>query len=309
MSTPPPSHGLQSPPTPAGPPPAAFGPPPGGYGPPADGYPAPAGGYGAPMGAPVPAPQAYAPPPAQAYAPPPGAQAPYGYGGMPPQPGPQAWPTGNPQAQGGLSCRFCGSVPAVEATIRGHQGFLVIMRFLKLRGPFCRDCGIASHRSMTAKSLWQGWWGIASAIINPITMLINLPQRAKINKLAPPLPGAPRQPMNPGRPVFGRPAVLGFLVPLLAIGLLLWPTPKSPDSAAVGDCVHNRASATVAGSTDDHPDVEVLPCSDPSADARVVGKVSGSGNPDDNCRSYQDSDGYYQHQGADSYTLCLHFLH
>jgi hypothetical protein len=79
----------------------------------------------------------------------------------------------------------------------------------------------------------------------------------------------------------------------------------------VGDCVHNRAGVTTAGATDDHPDVEVLPCSDPSADAKVVGKESGTGNPDDLCRKYPDSDGYYQKQGSssDSYTLCLQFLH
>ncbi len=86
----------------------------------------------------------------------------------------QSFPQQGQAPQGQMACRFCGGYPAVEATVRGHQGLIIIMRFLKLQGPFCRTCGIASVRDMTAKSLWQGWWGIGSAIINPITMLLNI---------------------------------------------------------------------------------------------------------------------------------------
>ncbi|MFJ2776996.1 MULTISPECIES: hypothetical protein [unclassified Kitasatospora] len=246
---------------------------------------------GAPQAGPVPGQQAYGHP----------AAGPDGYAAA----GPAGYPG---YGEAALSCRFCGSVPAVEATIRGHQGFLVIMRFLKLQGPFCRSCGIAAHRSMTAKSLWQGWWGIASLLINPATMLLNLPQRAKINKLAPPLPGAPGQPMNPGKPLFQRVAVLGLLVPLLVIGAIVYNVQSDPSFASVGDCVHNK-NAIVTGVTDNHPDVVVLSCSDPDADARIVGKVKDSSNGETACRQFSDADGYYtEEQGSDQFTLCLHFL-
>jgi hypothetical protein len=86
-------------------------------------------------------------------------------------------------SQGRLTCRFCGGYPAADATVRGHQGLLVLMRFLKLDGPFCRFCGIESVRQMTSKSLWQGWWGIASSIINPVTMLMNIGPMQKFKKL------------------------------------------------------------------------------------------------------------------------------
>jgi hypothetical protein len=197
----------------------------------------------------------------------------------------------------------------VQATIRGHQGFLVMMKFLKLQGPFCRTCGVAAHRGMTEKSLWQGWWGIASAVINPITMLLNLPQRAKINKIGPPLPGAPGQPMNPGRPLFQRAAILGLLIPVLAIGAIVYHTQSDPSYASVGDCVHNKNALVVPGATDTHPDVVVLPCSDPDADAKIVGKVKYSSDGESDCKQFSDADGFYsQDQDGDKFTLCLHFL-
>lgn len=91
----------------------------------------------------------------------------------------------------GPCCRFCGSTPAVNVTVRGHQGFLVMMRFLSLPGPFCRSCGEAAVRRMNLKSLWQGWWGLASLVINPVTMLVNLATLSRIRKLPAPVPPAP----------------------------------------------------------------------------------------------------------------------
>lgn len=214
-------------------------------------------------------------------------------------------PSGLPSYTGyqGLFCRFCHARPAEQATFRGHQGFLVMMRFLKLEGPFCRTCGIATHRAMTAKSLWQGWWGLASMVINPITMLLNLPQRMKINKLAPPAPGAQRPPMDPGRPLFKRFAILGLLVPALVIGAIVFGVRRDPAFASVGDCVHNKSTSM----TD--PDVVVIDCSDPTADARIVGKVKSSSDGESSCRQFSAADGYYwQEQGSDKFTLCLQFL-
>ncbi|MFD8495711.1 hypothetical protein [Amycolatopsis sp. NPDC059657] len=209
---------------------------------------------------------------------------------------------------GGLSCRFCGSVPAEMATFRGHQGLLFIMRFLKLEGPFCRTCGVATHRAMTAKSLWQGWWGLASMVINPITMLINLPQRAKINKLAEPMPGAPGQPMNPGKPLFLRVAIIGLVVPALVVFAIVNAVRHDASYASVGDCVHN-AHTMVSGVEDSHPDVSVIECSDPRADAKIVGKVKDSSAGASACRQFSDADGYYvEEQGRSKFTLCLHFL-
>ncbi|GAA3289530.1 hypothetical protein Dvina_22585 [Dactylosporangium vinaceum] len=165
---------------------------------------------------PQPAPQGYPAPPAHQVQPSyPGQQpyqAPQSYQGQQPYQAPQ--PQGAPLVQ----CRFCGSVPAASVKFRGHQGMIVLMRFLSLDGPFCRDCGLSTFRSMTAKTLVQGWWGYASFIITPITVLINVVKRDKVASLPAPQPspyGGSRQPMDPGKPLLQRPmAIIGLGIPL-----------------------------------------------------------------------------------------------
>ncbi|MFI1280197.1 hypothetical protein ACH4U5_05440 [Streptomyces sp. NPDC020858] len=48
------------------------------------------------------------------------------------------------------------------------------MRFLSLRGPLCRDRGLATYRRLSSDTLWQGWWSPLSFFITPVTLLMNL---------------------------------------------------------------------------------------------------------------------------------------
>ena len=194
------------------------------YGPPQQyghGYPQPPQQYGAPAQYP----QQYGAPPQQ------GQGYPQQY---PPQQGyPAAANPGMPVqgmpvqggACGGMRCRCCGCGPAADVNFRGHQGMIVIMRFLTQRGPFCRDCGLATFRQMTARTLVQGWYGYASFIITPFTVLINLLRRGKVANLpAPqPLPGVPsRAPLDPGAPLLARPsAIIGLAIPFVLFMLLI----------------------------------------------------------------------------------------
>ncbi|MCA6095437.1 hypothetical protein LE181_25125 [Streptomyces sp. SCA3-4] len=131
-------------------------------------------------------------------------------------------PQGQPQFQQGFQghqahtfCRLCGGFPAVEATVRGHQGILIMMRFLSLKGPFCRNCGTSVWRDMTGKTLLQGWWSpLSLVILTPLTLLWNVFVRAKLNKLPPPVPGQPGMQLDPGLPLRKRPAVWGALIPV-----------------------------------------------------------------------------------------------
>jgi len=143
----------------------------------------------------------------------------------PPQPMPQQpMPQGMPQP-GVLQCRLCGCVPAARTTFRGHQGILVVMRFLSLAGPFCHDCGMATYRRMTGDTLLQGWWGYASSVITPVTVLINLTRRGKVANLPAPVPppdGRHGRPLDPGKPLYARPQTwIGLCLPFFVLFMII----------------------------------------------------------------------------------------
>ena len=234
--------------------------------------------------------------PQQGQFPPPGQQDQFG---QQEQFGQQPLPS-YPGAEMGLQCRFCGSFPAVDATVRGHQGLIILMRFLKLQGPFCRSCGIASVRDMTAKSLWQGWWGVGSSIVNPITMLRNIGPMQKFKSLPEPAPGAPGRPMDPGKPLFRRPAILGLLLPILVIAAIVISnlTTTTTSEAAVGQCVVNNG-------TDDDPKVKVVDCTSSDAAYKIIGKLDDS-TDDSQCDQFEGVEASYTvERGSTKYTLCL----
>lgn len=261
--------------------------------------PPPAGSYPQqPAGAaPQQPPGAYPHQPAGPYAPQPGhpAQAPAPsppYAQHPPHPHPHAqqhqyqqqhqYPQSPPHPQPYAAlpgCQFCGAQPAVQATVRGHQGLLFLMRFLSRRGMFCRSCGLATYREMSAKTLWQGWWSPLSVAITPLTLLLNLGPRGRFRKLAAPAGGF-RPSLDPGKSLLRRPEAMLFLVPmtlvavaipaLLALGLFVDGAGigKAP-TLAVGDCVRNE------GDWQDQ-DLEVVDCGSADAQYKVTRSLDTS---------------------------------
>jgi len=175
-----------------------------------------------------------------------------------------------------------------------------MMRFLKLQGPFCRTCGIATVRDMTAKSLWQGWWGIGSMIVNPITMLMNIEPWSKFRKLPEPAPGAPGRPMNPGKPLLQRPAMAMLLLPiaLIAAIVVINLNITTTSEAEVGACVVNNGTAA-------SPNVEVVDCASSEAEYKVVGKLDDTVD-DTKCQQFAGYEAAYTSEvGSQKYTLCL----
>lgn len=127
-----------------------------------------------------------------------------------------------------LRCRLCGSVPAANMTIHEHNGRVVWMVHKTVKGPFCRDCGTALLRQRQNSTLFQGWFGIFSFFITPITLLLNLGAWQKVRSLA-----APRRdpatesplpaPLHPGSPLLRRPGpyVGGVVVGAVAVFLIV----------------------------------------------------------------------------------------
>ncbi|WP_052713686.1 hypothetical protein [Streptomyces katrae] len=133
-------------------------------------------------------------------------------GAMPHDPA-YAPPYGHAPAPG---CRNCGAPQAALFSVRAHVGVLVLMRFHTLNGPFCRPCGRSLVRTMTTKTLCQGWWSPLSLVLfTPFTLFWNLLAAIKFGKLPDPTPAPGRQPLEEGPPVHARPLAYVAIIPLL----------------------------------------------------------------------------------------------
>ncbi|HCT80840.1 MAG TPA: hypothetical protein DGT23_30600 [Micromonosporaceae bacterium] len=160
------------------------------------------------------------------------------------------------------SCAYCGCGPTVNATFRGHRGIIIVMQFLKQKGPFCRDCGISTFRTMTSRTLVQGWWGYASFIITPFILIWNLIQRLKLNKLGSSTPAADGNsgtPLPVGKPLYLRATIAGLLVPLSVIGFIGYALAFGGAESRIGQCIIGKAGE----------DVEFVSCDKPN-DGKVI---------------------------------------
>ncbi|MBK3626347.1 hypothetical protein JHN59_16140 [Streptomyces sp. MBT49] len=139
-------------------------------------------------------------------------------------------------------------MPALNATVRGHQGLVVMMQFRKVRGPLCRTCGIAIFRDITTKTLWQGWWGILSFFCTPAIVIFNLVARARFGLMAPPASGW-RPPLEPGKPVIRRAGALGVFAPFLIVGVLAIGAEHRENSTGASKCAHVNSAQGAAEAT------------------------------------------------------------
>jgi len=127
-----------------------------------------------------------------------------------------------PYAQPGvIRCRFCGSTPAVPMTVYEHNGYLILMTFKNVKGPFCHDCGMHVWRQMTNATLLRGWLGVFSFFIAPVTALVNLINLRKLTSLPAPEPGSSvRPPADPGLGLFQRPGVYVYMAVIFVVLLV-----------------------------------------------------------------------------------------
>jgi hypothetical protein len=248
-------------------------------------------------------PSTFAPPAAPASWPAPPA-APTGWpqppAGVPAQAGPTAWPRQStppqyqrpaaPQYQapyGSLPiappavsprCNYCGSMPTASVDFRGQHGYIIYRRTFRYRGPFCRDCGIATFRKATGSTLVGGWYGYISLLSTPVYLITNLVRRRAVANLSPPqnpLPG--RSPLPVGRPLYQRWQILGLFAPFAVVALIIGIAVSSGDSnndggsgarPIVGSCVLSDGTA----------DSDIVNCS-----ANHDGMVSAIVQSSDDC--------------------------
>ncbi|WP_246568639.1 LppU/SCO3897 family protein [Streptomyces flaveus] len=179
------------------------------------------------------------------------------------------------------------------------------MRFLRRKGAFCRTCGLAVFRQMQADTLLQGWWGPLSAIITPITLLMNLGALSTVRRIPQPRVPGWRPPLDPGKPVMKRPAGLIVTVPLAVVAVALVAVPVlfviglvagdgRPEPLTVGSCARND------GSWSDQ-DLKTVSCGSSDAQFRVT-EPPEAGCPTGDFLAGPE---YSEDQAT---TLCLHPL-
>ncbi|MGA8015629.1 MAG: hypothetical protein WCB85_06905 [Candidatus Dormiibacterota bacterium] len=100
----------------------------------------------------------------------------------------------------GVRCRLCHRGPTAEASLFEHHGYGVPLKHLVLRGPLCRQCGLVAWRRMTLQTLLLGWWGLASIVLTPVTLVLNAIALARLLR-TPEAPAIAVHPLRAAEPL------------------------------------------------------------------------------------------------------------
>jgi hypothetical protein len=191
--------------------------------------------------------------------------------------------------RGELTCRICGSTPAIDATFHRIKGFIIMMKTGTFIGPFCHDCGTAVFREAQSGTIRSGWWGAFSFFGSLFVIPRNLFVYRGIRSLAPPVPPQPsvRSSLPMGKPVLRRPEiVLLVLGPLVAGALIVAffaPSifPSFGGTSPGGGGSSAQVSIGTCGSTDRPGQIGYpVPCDDPSATRIIVGILPAGSSPE-----------------------------
>jgi hypothetical protein len=137
-------------------------------------------------------------------------------------------------------CRVCGWAPAAPATFTTFARLYYRPRLGRREGPFCRDCGIAMFRAMTARAL-PGWWYPFSFFVVPFLVAGNLIQLRRVVRMAPPASQGPAvsagvralarlsgaelpqrdKPLPVGPPLYRRWQMIGVLAPVVGVAVII----------------------------------------------------------------------------------------
>jgi transposase-like protein len=170
-----------------------------------------------------------------------------------------------PVASGPMKhCVVCGRGPALDVSLRSVTGIVIAFRMRRIKGTFCRDCGMAMSRRVLDRTLLTGWWGLFFASFATIYAAILDSTALGRFKRAPEPIGEPKaEPLKPGRSMFQRAGVyVGGVVMLFSVVIGLAVIGTQSVSALDGKCVAFTTTRIVA-----------KPCSQ-SHDARVIGVES-----------------------------------
>lgn len=172
---------------------------------------------------------------------------------------PDLWDDGPPAASDSRVCEFCGSSPTAKVSLRRQVGMLVQRNVESLDGHMCRDCGTATYRSMTNRTLITGWWSPIGMFANLLHVLRNVRSGRRLARLdeprrteasdAAPLDG----PMDPGKRLRSRsgPWVAAALWSVVMFGAI---------SATLGTATRDDTGTITRGGSLDVAELQVGDC-------------------------------------------------
>jgi hypothetical protein len=154
-------------------------------------------------------------------------------------------------------CLLCGHYPAAEVSVQQHIGMVIVRSLRSFEGPLCRDCGLEVFRSMTARTLVTGWWGLLSFFATIAGLFGNLQAWRTLRDLDPPslrqetILAPFRRPMPRGKPLWQRGGFVGFAVVvfLFAVPLIADSLDSSPSSPPAATRAVTGASSSSSSSS------------------------------------------------------------
>lgn len=90
-----------------------------------------------------------------------------------------------------MDCQACGvGAETREVTFHQNVGVLIVRFTNTVSGHLCKSCIHRYFWSMTTVSLFFGWWGVISLLINPFILLLNVIRYLGCLGMRSPSPGA-----------------------------------------------------------------------------------------------------------------------
>ena len=71
------------------------------------------------------------------------------------------------------ACSVCGRRPAAVLSLRRQVGMIFVIRFARLRAPFCRTHGRAAASEYLRRTMVEGWWGFIAFFLNFYSVYVN----------------------------------------------------------------------------------------------------------------------------------------
>jgi transposase-like protein len=187
-------------------------------------------------------------------------------------------------------CMVCGRGPARVTTLRSVTGIVIAFRMRRIRGTFCRDCGVAMARRTQNRTLLAGWWGLFAGVANLFALGVNGAALDAFRRLPAPTGTPSSPPLPPGRSLFQRAGVYVAAVAMVAsfvVGFAVVGTRANP-SAFNGKCVAFDTAKVIA-----------KPTCGSSHDGRVVAVVG------DKFQCPEATDATARLRASDGKVLCI----